>query len=418
VPQEPGHATPLNALCVALLALGVLLLARGADAAEKPSDADCLICHGEATATRADGRPLGRDLPRFKDSVHGQLGASCVDCHVDLASAELPHPEKLAPAQCASCHPAAIEQYARSVHAGRAVRKGATCTGCHGVHDILPVKDPASPAYHLNVAATCGRCHADTAMMGARAGIPAAFTASIHGQALSRRGLVVAPNCATCHGNHDVREPSDRESKVHRANVPATCGTCHAGIRREYDGSVHAAAVRKGEMGAVCSDCHSAHDIRATVPAWRLGVVKECGACHEESARTYRDGFHGQASTLGYTRVALCADCHGSHGILPKEDPRSRVSAENRVATCARCHPGANARFAAFDPHADPHDRTRSKPVYYTAKLMNLLLVGVFSFFAIHTALWFPRSWQMRRRQDRGGREKEPESKDGKGESA
>jgi hypothetical protein len=34
--------------------------------------------------------------------------------------------------------------------------------------------------------------------------------------------------------------------------------------------------------------------------------------------------------------------------------------------------------------------------VYYTALFMNVLLAGVFTFFAVHTALWFPRSWRDR----------------------
>jgi nitrate/TMAO reductase-like tetraheme cytochrome c subunit len=370
--------------------------------AAKPSDSDCLTCHGEEGATRADGRLLGRDLKQFPDSVHGLVGASCVDCHVDLAAAELPHAEKLAPAQCTACHAAPVEQHAQGVHARTAGGQGAQCVDCHGAHGILPFKDPNSPTHHLNVTETCARCHADAAQVGARAGIPALFADSIHGQALTPRGLVVAPNCATCHGAHGIRAKGDPRSRVHRGTVAGTCGTCHEGIRREYEGSVHAAAVKAGGRGAVCSDCHTAHAITATVPAWRLDAARECGTCHEESSRTYRDGFHGQAGALGYTRVATCADCHGSHGIKDRDDPASRVSAQNRVATCSRCHPGANARFAAFDPHADPHDRARSRPVYYTALFMKTLLAGVFAFFGIHTALWFPRSWKVRRHGQSG----------------
>jgi hypothetical protein len=385
------------------LAAGVflLLLARPGAPLAAPADSDCLACHTPDLA-RADGRPLGQDLGGFAGSVHGQAGLSCVDCHADLAAVEeFPHAEDLAPAQCASCHAEAVEMHAASVHA-RPGASGAACADCHGAHEILPAKDAASRTYHLTLPQTCGRCHADETKMGTRAAVPALFADSIHGQALSRRGLVVAPNCATCHGSHAVHRAADAESPVHHARVAATCGNCHQGIRTEYDGSVHAAAVRDGKPGAACSDCHSAHGIKETLPAWRLEVARECGSCHEESIRTYRDGFHGQASTLGYTRVATCADCHGAHGILPDEDPRSRVAAANRVATCARCHPGANARFAAFDPHADPHDQTRSRPVYYTALFMKVLLAGVFAFFGIHTALWFPRSWKERRRH-RGG---------------
>jgi nitrate/TMAO reductase-like tetraheme cytochrome c subunit len=330
---------------------------------------------------------------------------------VDLARAvEFPHPVKPAAPQCASCHAEPVERYAEGVHA-RALRAdpdapAATCAGCHGDHDILPARDPRSRTYHLTLPRTCGRCHGDEEMIraaGIAAGnVPAAFEDSIHGQALSRRGLVVAPNCSSCHRAHDIHPAEDTRSPVFHANVPATCGRCHEGIRTEYDTSVHAKALAAGRSAAVCSDCHSAHGIAATgLPAWRLSVVEECGTCHEESIRTYRDGFHGQASALGFVRVATCADCHGAHGIAATADGRSRVHASNLVSTCGRCHPGANANFVQYDPHADAGRKERSRPVYYTALFMNVLLAGVFTFFAVHTALWFPRSLRERWRQSR-----------------
>ena len=39
--------------------------------------------------------------------------------------------------------------------------------------------------------------------------------------------------------------------------------------------------------------------------------------------------------------------------------------------------------------------------LHYTALFMKLLLGGVFLFFGIHTLLWFPRSWQVRRARAR-----------------
>ena len=62
-----------------------------------------------------------------------------------------------------------------------------------------------------------------------------------------------------------------------------------------------------------------------------------------------------------------------------------------------------------YDPHAKPHDKQRSAPVYYTALFMELLLAGVFSFFGLHVALWFPR--EIRLRRQRAAEEKAAESK-------
>jgi hypothetical protein len=111
--------------------------------------------------------------------------------------------------------------------------------------------------------------------------------------------------------------------------------------------------------------------------------------------------FHGQASALGFVRVATCSDCHDAHGARAAADPASQVHPANLVTTCGRCHPGANANFVRYDPHADARDRERSPVVYWTARLMKLLLAGVFTFFGVHTALWFPRSWREREAQAR-----------------
>ncbi len=399
-------------LCVLVGGSAAAGTASPSEAPSPPSNDDCLACHGEASLTRGDGRPLAPDLQRFSVSVHGRAGVACVDCHADLAQpTEFPHPDKLAPADCSGCHADPVAQYAESVHAhaqgGRAQARGAACADCHGMHDILPSKDAASRTNHFNLPRTCGSCHGDPERISAGAvpggEIVARFHDSIHGKALEMSGLNVAPNCSNCHGGHAIRAHTDPKSRVFRANVPATCGGCHEGIRTHYDASVHGTQITAGNLkAAVCSDCHSAHGIQATGPAWRLDVIRECGSCHRESLRTYRDGFHGQATALGFTRVAACSDCHTSHDILPASDPRSTVAPTRLVSTCGRCHPKANARYVQYDPHADAEDPRRSKAVHVTASFMKLLLIGVFTFFGVHTALWFPREvWERRQRRRR-----------------
>jgi hypothetical protein len=162
---------------------------------------------------------------------------------------------------------------------------------------------------------------------------------------------------------------------------------------------VHGQALAKGSAAVpVCADCHTAHGIqRADVTNWQLDVVRECGTCHEDKIRTYRDTFHGQVTSLGFVRVATCAACHGAHVIHPASDPRSMVSGENRLKTCQQCHPSATAGFAQYDPHADKDNAARNPVLYYSARLMKWLLVGVFGFFGLHTLLWLPRGLKARR---------------------
>ena len=398
--------TRLGAVLLASSLVVGASIASGAPAAKPPSNEDCLTCHGETDAKRADGHPVFVSKEKYSSSVHGQAGLACVDCHADLAaSSEFPHPEKLAPAQCASCHADVVSDYGKSVHAEARQRGGslaATCADCHGTHDILSAKDPASRTYALNLPGTCARCHGNPEVIRkghiAIGNVAALYEDSIHGRAVLKSGLVTAPNCETCHGMHDIRRSSDPASKIFRGNVPSTCGSCHQGIERLYQEGIHGTLLRNGDKRApVCTDCHTAHHIRqADVEAWRLDVVKECGNCHAESRETFRDTYHGQVTNLGFARIATCSDCHRAHDIHPASDPRSTVSAAGRVATCQKCHPGTNEKFARYDPHPNPKNRARNPLLFYGAIFMKWLLVGVMAFFGLHTVLWFPRSWRAR----------------------
>lgn len=375
----------------------------GQDAPPAPTNDDCLMCHGDTGAQRADGSPVFVDATKFAGSVHGQLELACTACHVDLAAAEFPHAEKLEPAQCSACHDASA--FEASIH-GRAVAAGKTpaptCWSCHGSHDILPSADPQSRTHHLNVMRVCAQCHGASGADQGRPGgnVAALFEDSIHGRALLRSGLNVAPSCISCHGAHDIAPPNEVASKVHRSNVASTCGACHEGIKLQYVGGTHGSLVQNGDPRApVCADCHSAHGIqRADVEQWQVDVILECGSCHTDKLRTYRDTFHGKVTELGFARVATCASCHGAHQVLPASNPASPVSPERRLQTCQKCHAGVNANFAAYDPHADTHDRARNPLLFYTARFMEVLLLGVFSFFGIHSGLWFTRSWKEVRR--------------------
>lgn len=395
----------------------------GASPPPGPTTEDCLMCHGDVSAARADGRPVIVLAETYAASIHGQAGVSCADCHADLASvAEWPHAERLQPAKCTSCHPQAVEQYELGVHARSRARKNlvaANCVDCHGSHDIRPSADPDSRTNHMKLIDTCGRCHGDVEVIKrgniAIGNIVEMFRDSIHGRALLKSGLSVAPACTDCHNAHDIRRKTDEASKIFRASVPGTCGTCHEGIAREYWTGIHGSQVKQGSpLAPVCTDCHTAHQIRrAEVEGWQLEVITECGTCHEQSLATYRDTYHGQVTSLGFTRVASCAACHGAHAIFPKSDERSMVSPGRVTETCRSCHEGATPRFAQYDPHADPHNSDRNPMLSYTARFMQMLLFGVFTFFGIHTSLWFGRElqaktahrWRERaKRNGKGGR--------------
>ena len=368
-----------------------------------PTTDDCLACHEDATLTRANGTPVTVNKAAFEASVHAAM--ACVDCHADLEHAELPHPEQLAKVNCATCHADEVALYQKSAHA--AARAGgvdvaATCVDCHGKHDIRGSRDPQSRTYHLNIAATCAKCHGNKDVIAkghiAAGDVATPFADSIHGRALSRAGLLVAPTCSDCHGPHDIRRKTDPESRVSLGNVAATCGKCHEGIANQFRGSVHATVLARGNNGAPsCQTCHTAHAItNASNPAWQLTVVSQCGTCHDDKLKTYRDTFHGQVTALGFRAVAACADCHGNHRILPASDPASPIAKANLVQTCGKCHANASANFVKYDPHADKHNRERNAGLFYAAKFMQVLLFVTFGFFGLHSVLWLGRDLATR----------------------
>jgi cytochrome b subunit of formate dehydrogenase len=102
--------------------------------------------------------------------------------------------------------------------------------------------------------------------------------------------------------------------------------------------------------------------------------------------------MHGHLTELGYGPAAMCADCHGAHDIRPLSDPASQLSASQRLATCAKCHPNASPNFASFDPHADHRDPQRSLLLNAVYTVLLTFLCTTFGFFGLHSVLWFLRS--------------------------
>ena len=401
------HLSRLFLLCI--LGCGGLLLALPAAAAAPTGNDTCLMCHADKDARNGQGQSIAVDPARFKASVHGEMQLTCVMCHADVADGKVPHADKLKPVDCKGCHEKAVAEYRGTVH-GKARADGrtlaASCTDCHGTHDIRRAKDPASPTNHVNLEATCSKCHGSDAYVE-KAKLPGGnvgkqYHDSVHGKLLAGKGpeRQMGPECTDCHGTHDIRAKDDPQSRVHRARVPETCGSCHDAIRAQFTGGQHGKLRQQGMTGAPgCNDCHSAHDIqRHDLPRFQLEAIKQCGNCHQDFIATYRDTFHGKVTNLGYTQVATCAACHGAHEMLPASDPASKVSAGNRLKTCQACHADASASFASWDPHANKHDRARSPLYYWAARFMEVLLIGVFGFFGIHTALWLGRGLKERGR--------------------
>jgi cytochrome b subunit of formate dehydrogenase len=374
---------------------------------EELANESCLDCHNEPGWTeKIHGKEvdLHVDPAVFSESLHGDF--DCIDCHTDIQ--EVPHAEDLSDANCSDCHEDVVEEYRRSIHgAMKIVGNGdaASCGDCHGSHDIQPISDLTSPVFKMNLARTCAKCHDNPGITDEyRIRYPEAashYGESIHGKALMKYGLIVAPSCNDCHGIHNITRSVDENSMVHHTNIDETCGKCHVGVSEEYAESVHGQHLDdEGKMVAVCNDCHTAHDIELPGSAhFKATSDEKCGICHHDRLENYHETYHGKAMVLGAANkapeVAACYDCHGHHNILPASDPESILSKENIVETCATCHEGANQNFAGYVPHADHRDKENYPGLYYAFVFMTALLISVFIIFGIHTFFWLFRSFYL-----------------------
>lgn len=342
----------------------------------------------------------------------------CIECHEDAA--RLPHAATLNRSTCAkSCHENAWTAYNAGAHKkafDESKELAPTCASCHGGHDILRIADRKAPQNRLNSLFLCGNCHEKHGVDqdgGDSKQRVSTYLASAHAKAVTKAGLLWGASCADCHGAHQVLKSADPDSKVNRSRIPETCGQCHAGIAEIYATSVHGKKhAENNTKAAVCTDCHTAHGItRASTPGFLLDVVNECGECHDQPDgdgkrkgtyyQTYHRSYHGQITRLGGLRAARCSDCHGSHDILPLTDPASRVSKEKLVETCGKCHEGSNASFVKFDPHANHMDGA-NYPVLHGVWLYFIIMMStVFTFFGVHTLLWFIRTTVQHMRHGR-----------------
>jgi cytochrome b subunit of formate dehydrogenase len=372
------------------------------------ANADCLRCHADPSlSVRSDGSgaPLLVDEVAYRNSEHA--GTACAQCHTEVTASRVRACETIrSRVDCSICHAAQVADYEAGIHGqlhARGDPDAPACLDCHSQHATLGKGDPASPTYARNVPALCARCHrvGEKAAVRIQAEVPdivGSYVESIHGKGLLESGLVVTATCASCHTSHRELPPADAASSVNEANVARTCGACHHGIEETFRTSVHSPGNSDGDRPLpTCEDCHSSHTItRTDQPDFRFRMMDQCGRCHEPEAATFFDTFHGKVSRLGSEGAAKCYDCHGTHDILPVENPASRLSRANVVDTCGQCHAGSHRRFAGYLTHATHHDAAKYPYLFWSFWGMTALLVGTLGFAVLHTLAWLVRLWRTR----------------------
>src|SRR6516162_5426689 len=189
------------------------------------------------------------------------------------------------------------------------------------------------------------------------------FSQDIHAQ----KGLT----CASCHGGDPASDDPDKamsrkagwKGKIHRKQIPPLCGSCHpdpAYMRQfnpslrtdqlaQYHTSVHGKRWVAGDPKvAVCTDCHSVHDLKAPSDPQStvnpVNVANTCARCHADA--NYMKGYsiptdqfakystsvhHDALAVRGDLSAPTCSTCHGNHGAAPP-------GVDKVQNVCSTCH--------------------------------------------------------------------------------
>lgn len=333
------------------------------------SDVKCIDCHQDLA---------GSDFPHTENVQP----AKCNSCHEDIQTR----------------FDKSLHGIAKSRHDNLAP----TCQTCHGSHDIIPVKDPKSRVAPINIPYVCGSCHKEGAPVQLQRNIPEShilenYSESMHGEGLLKKGLSVTATCASCHTAHDILPHTNPNSSIARNNIVKTCSKCHTeielvhrkvikGERWEKEANVIPVCVdchqphkaRKvfydqGTADADCLTCHAKKDIKSTVDGRSLYVdysdIKssvhtlvacgqchsdintghlrpcdsisgkvDCSKCHEAIGQDYAQSIHGNLFAKNDPNAPTCYECHGTHHVLGKKDPKSPIFPTNIPLSCAKCH--------------------------------------------------------------------------------
>ena len=354
----------------------------------------CLGCHNNPNLVMelGNGEVLGLFVPEsiYKESVHGQEGYGCVQCHRDVGN--YPHPP-------------------------------------------FNAENPRDVS--MKLVNTCRYCHQSFFDK---------TEDSVH-QAALESGNLNAAICTDCHTSHAVRRLTNPETgqllEDSRQWIPQTCAKCHYAIYQKYSTSVHGAALlTEGNPDVpTCIDCHGVHSIEdPTTAAFRLRSPKICADCHTDPKlmgkygistdvlSTYVADFHGTTWAIferqhpdQETNKPVCYDCHGVHDIKSVDDPVAGLSIqENLLKRCQVCHPQATINFpTAWLSHYIPSPNRY--PLVYVVNLFYKIFIptvlgGMFLLVVLDVGSIIrgltQRIRKKNHREDKVNQEKQPEDKE------
>lgn len=353
--------------------------------------AGCVDCHGNHMIQSPDNPTSPTNMTqlpktcgkchkdiedKFLTSAHGQAlmnrsvtAPSCISCHrehsIEAVSKSSEFSKINQVEMCLKCHiegklpeknykgeEVSIKDYKDSYHY-MALKNGnlnaATCSDCHGAHEMNKFDDPSSKIFKKNIAGTCGQSGCHTKQL-------AEYTGSVHEKSLISENKSDAPTCTSCHGNHQILKKTAANNRISNP---------------------------KG-LVQLCSDCHASVQI---VKKYDLPVGR---------TETYLKSYHGLATQGGSQVAANCESCHGNHNIRPSSDSLSTINKKNLSVTCGKCHPGAETAFLNAPIHIT-NTLKQSPAIYWITLFYIILIFGTIGGMVLHNVFDFFKKFRKKK---------------------
>jgi len=343
--------------------------------------AGCVDCHGDhqiestsdpskstvkAKMMETCGKCHAKEIEHYNNSSHGQAykngnkeAPTCFQCHGEHSINSVLKSDEFSKINqtemCLKCHQddrvnknkdTHLNDYKKSFHY-LALKNGnikaATCSNCHGPHEMKPASDPESQINKKHIDETCGQadCHVQER---------ADYSGSIHHTSLMTKENSDSPTCNNCHGAHQI---------VDTDSLGKDLGTKQRGIVK------------------LCSNCH------ASVVLIRNNNLPNVAA-------NYNESFHGLAVRGGSSRAASCESCHGNHNIRPSSDTLSTINKKNLGQTCGKCHPGADKVFLDTKIHILSQE-SDNPMLFWVSRFYLILIVVIIGGMILHNVLDYRR---------------------------
>ena len=343
--------------------------------------AGCIDCHGDhniesttdptkstvrARMMETCGKCHAKEIEHFNKSAHGQAfkngdknAPTCFQCHGEHSINSVLKSDEFSKINqtelCLSCHQddrvniskeTHLNDYKKSFHyiaLKNGNIKAATCSNCHGPHEMKRASDPESQINKKNIDVTCGQsgCHEQQKQD---------YSGSIHHTTLMSKENSDSPTCNNCHGAHQIvnTDSLGKDQGTKQRGVVKLCSNCHASVE----------IIRNNDLPNV--------------------------------ATNYNESFHGLAVRGGSSKAASCGSCHGNHNIRPSTDSLSTINKKNLGQTCGKCHPGADNVFLNTKIHILKAE-TDNPMLFWVTRFYILMIVGVIGGMVLHNILDYRR---------------------------